>query len=52
MIAICFDVTGARNNGMLTIGVTYGYGTEAELRTAGADMICASPEAILEQFQC
>lgn len=35
------DVVGARTNGMTAIGVLYGYGSEAELRDAGAHHICA-----------
>jgi phosphoglycolate phosphatase len=41
-----FDVLGARNNGVLAIGVLWGYGTEAELRQAGADYLCASPREL------
>jgi phosphoglycolate phosphatase len=41
------DMLGARNNGMRAIGVTYGYGTEAELTGAGALHVCATPAAIL-----
>lgn len=41
------DVVGARTNGMTAIGVLYGYGSEAELRDAGAHHICAAhPEVI------
>ena len=36
------DVVGARTNGMTAIGVLYGYGSEAELRDAGAHHICAA----------
>ena len=38
-----YDVVGARNNGIGAIGVLWGYGSEAELRTAGADSLCAEP---------
>ena len=34
-----FDVEGARENGLSTIGVTYGYGDRLELETAGAKEI-------------
>jgi len=37
------DITGARNNGMRAIGVTYGYGGLAELTAAGANPIVDSP---------
>jgi phosphoglycolate phosphatase len=36
------DVLGARRNGMTAIGVLYGYGSEDELRGAGAHHICAT----------
>jgi phosphoglycolate phosphatase len=41
------DVIGAKTNGIHAIGVTYGYGSREELRAAGADAICDSPEEIL-----
>jgi phosphoglycolate phosphatase len=37
------DIIGARNNGMATIGVLYGYGTESELIEAGAAQLCGNP---------
>jgi phosphoglycolate phosphatase len=40
------DMVGARNNGMTAVGVLYGYGSEAELRGAGAHHICATPQAL------
>lgn len=36
------DLIGARENGMRAIGVLWGYGSEAELRGAQADWVCAS----------
>lgn len=41
------DVLGARANGMTAIGVLYGYGSEAELRDAGAHHICAAHPELL-----
>lgn len=41
-----YDIFGARENGCASLGVTYGYGSEEELRGAGADLICDSPEEI------
>jgi phosphoglycolate phosphatase len=41
-----FDVIGARNNRVRAIGVLWGYGSEAELRQAGADHLCASPREL------
>ena len=45
-----FDMVGARNNGMTAVGVLYGYGSEAELREAGAHHVCATPQEVLEQM--
>ena len=41
------DVVGAKNNGIGTIGVLYGYGERAELEAAGADTLCEAPEKLL-----
>ena len=41
------DMVGARTNGMTAIGVLYGYGSEAELRDAGAHHICAAHPELL-----
>lgn len=43
------DVVGARRNGMTAIGVLYGYGSEAELRDAGAHHICAAHPELLDR---
>lgn len=40
------DAIGARRNGIRVIGVTYGYGSEVELRREGAEMIAPSPTSI------
>lgn len=40
------DMIGAKNNGLTAIGVTYGYGTEAELIAHGADLIAHTPDDI------
>ena len=45
-----FDMVGARNNGMTAVGVLYGYGSEAELRDAGAHHVCATPRAVLDHI--
>lgn len=42
------DIIGAKCNHIAAIGVTYGYGTEEELKTHGADFIVHSPENIPE----
>ena len=41
-----FDVRGARANGIPAIGVTYGYGSTAEIADAGAFMIVKSVEEL------
>ncbi len=38
------DIAGGRRNGVRTMGVLWGYGTEEELRGAGSDAIVASME--------
>ena len=38
-----FDIRAGKNNGIVSIGVTYGYGSREELEAAGADRICESP---------
>src|SRR5262245_55715421 len=40
------DIIGAKKNGMNSIGVLYGYGSEQELIEAGASHICATPRAV------
>lgn len=40
------DVIGARRCGVRVIGVTYGYGSESELRAHGAERIAHAPDAI------
>ena len=42
------DIIGAKENGLKSIGVLYGYGDENELKTAGADYIVDTPEDILK----
>jgi phosphoglycolate phosphatase len=41
-----YDIVGARNNGMRSLGVLYGYGSRDELIEAGAHDLCASPPEI------
>ena len=45
-----FDIIGAKNHGMKTIGVLWGYGTEDELNNAGADGLCNHPNEIYSQI--
>jgi phosphoglycolate phosphatase len=41
------DVLAARRNGIRAIGVTWGYGSRAELIEAGVDHLCDSPAAVV-----
>jgi phosphoglycolate phosphatase len=41
------DIVAARANGVRSIGVLWGYGSESELRDAGAGDLCASPRELL-----
>ena len=42
------DIIGAKENGLKSIGVLYGYGDENELKTADADYIVSTTEDILK----
>ncbi len=42
------DILGAKENGLPSIGVLYGYGSLEELKAAGADHIISSPVELLE----
>ena len=44
-----FDVIAARNNDVRVLGVLWGYGSEDELRQAGADALCRHPTEIHDQ---
>lgn len=44
------DVVGARHHGMPCLGVLYGYGSEAELREAGAASLARTPAEIATFF--
>ena len=44
-----FDINGANRAGVESVGVTYGYGSEEELRSAGATYIAHNTEE-LEKF--
>ena len=41
------DVMGAKQNGLQSVGVLYGYGDREELQTAGADYLAETPAEIL-----
>ncbi|MBD2319511.1 HAD family hydrolase [Pseudanabaena sp. FACHB-1050] len=42
------DAIGAKKNQLLAIGVTYGYGTEEELKLHGVDLIANTPKEITQ----
>jgi len=43
-----FDIEGAKLAGVFAVGVSYGFGTVAELESQGADFICDTPKQISE----
>lgn len=43
------DVAAGQANGVDTIGVTWGFGSRAELEAAGADFVVETPEALLDR---
>ena len=42
------DIEGAKANGLRSVGVLYGYGSEAELSEAGADMLVSTVTDLAE----
>lgn len=45
-----YDIEGARENRLPSIGVTYGYGSREELEEAGADIIVSSVSELKERL--
>lgn len=45
-----YDIRGAAACGLSAVGVTFGYGSEDELREAGAKHLCRTPQQLLELF--
>ena len=45
----CFDIEGAKEAGIRSAGVLYGYGSREELEKSGADIIIPTPQDI---FRC
>jgi phosphoglycolate phosphatase len=41
------DVIAAKANGIRSVGIRWGYGSEEELRAAGSDELCSTPSALL-----
>ena len=46
-----FDIFGARNNSIKSIGVTYGHGSITELQEADADFIVSSCLELLDTIK-
>jgi phosphoglycolate phosphatase-like HAD superfamily hydrolase/uncharacterized protein (DUF427 family) len=44
------DIEAAHANGAAAVGVDWGYGSRAELESAGADWICGHSEEVLERL--
>lgn len=44
------DIEGAKHHGMRSVGVLWGFGSETELRDAGADALVARPGEWLQAF--
>ncbi len=45
-----FDIVGAKNHGIRSIGVLWGYGTASELKRAGADALTKHPIEIYDKI--
>ncbi len=45
------DIIGAKKNGLYSIGVSFGYGSVAELLECKADVIADSPESLLAELK-
>lgn len=45
------DVAAARAHGIRSVGVTWGFGSDAELRDAGADNICSSVSDLVAWYR-
>ena len=45
------DILGAKENGIRSMGVLFGYGSREELTLAGADLIAETPEEVLRIYQ-
>ena len=44
----CFDMEGGVKAGVHTLGVTYGYGSEEELKNTGAERVAHTPREIID----
>ncbi|HSQ04491.1 MAG TPA: HAD hydrolase-like protein [Burkholderiales bacterium] len=43
-----YDVIGAKANGVIPVGVLWGYGTREELLSAGAQFLCERPAMLID----
>ncbi len=43
-----YDIVGAKNTGISSIGALWGYGTQEELESYGADYVFATPDEVYE----
>lgn len=46
-----WDVVAAKANGLLSIGLTYGDGDGEQVKESGPDVLCTTPEELLEYFR-
>jgi phosphoglycolate phosphatase len=46
-----YDIVGAQTNQLRAIGVTWGFGSEQELRSAGATTLCTEPQSLPNHIQ-
>lgn len=46
-----YDIVGATNHGVKSVGVLWGYGGEEELSAAGATALCSAPDALFDTVQ-
>ena len=46
-----YDMQGARKNGIGAVGILWGYGDEAELLAAGAEVLCEHPSELVGHFR-
>lgn len=44
------DIFAAKKNGVMSLGVTWGYGSRDELVDAGADFLCTTPGEVVTQI--
>jgi len=46
-----FDIRGAAHHGIPAVGVSWGYGSQAEMAEAGAAAIVHTPQELLQVLQ-